>query len=76
MKYKPSIPGTMLAIICGSSVFAGPPVPFFDDNEPGLNMLFTGDPTTTEDGCSADGPRADAGGANGKLHNDFLECDN
>jgi len=53
-----------------------PAVPFPDDNEPGIQLLFSGDPDTTEAGCSRDAPRAGTGGEGGKLHNDFLECDN
>ena len=39
-------------------VFAAPPVPFLDDNEPGVNLPFAGDPDTTEDGCSQLAERA------------------
>ncbi len=47
-------------LICGctTAVLAAPPVPTLDDNEPGLKVLFSGDPDTTEDGCAADGPRS------------------
>ncbi len=56
--------------------FAGPPVPFLDDDEPGLNIRFTGDPQTTESGCAQDGVRAGMGDSSGKNHNELLECDN
>ena len=56
--------------------FAGPPVPFLDDDEPGLNIRFAGDPQTTESGCAQDGVRAGMGDSSGKNHNELLECDN
>jgi len=72
---------TAITILGGSSVLGAPPVPFLDDNEPGIQYLFSGDPDTTEstDGvldCAQDAERAGTGGVSGKLHNDFLNCDN
>jgi len=67
---------TAIVILGGSSVLAAPPVPFLDENEPGLNFLFSGDPHTTEEGCSQSAPRAAGGGEGGKIHNDLLDCDN
>ena len=64
------------------------PVPVFSDTEPGLKLLFSGDPDTTESSmhepgdvapsldCARYAPRAGSGGEGGKLHNDFLYCDN
>ena len=66
---------TAITIIGGSSVLGAPPVPFLDDNEPGIQMLFSGDPNTTEDGCDQFGPRAAMGDPGGKNHNELLECD-
>ena len=76
-----------IAVLSGPCVLGAPPVPFLDDNEPGLQMLFSGDPNTTEssidseDGllkpdCGLGAPRAGAGGDGGKMHNDFLLCEN
>ncbi len=76
MKRKQSFFCTILAILSGSTIWAGPPVPFLDDNEPGINHLFSGDPNTTEEGCVQNGPRAGSGGEAGKMHNELLECDN
>ena len=72
---------TLLLVISSTSVLAGPPVPYLDDSQPGLNYLFSGDPNTTEstDGvldCAQGAERAGTGGDGGKLHNDFLNCDN
>ena len=39
---------TLLLVISSTSVLAGPPVPYLDDSQPGLNYLFSGDPNTTE----------------------------
>ncbi|MBH06194.1 MAG: hypothetical protein CMJ20_07715 [Phycisphaeraceae bacterium] len=63
-------------LIVGVPICAGPPVPFLDDTEPGLDLPFSGDPDTTEAGCAQDAPRASAGGEGGKMHNELLECDN
>ena len=68
-----------IAVLSGPSVLGAPPVPFLDDNEPGLQMLFSGDPNTTEssidseDGllkpdCGLGAPRAAAGAAPAATH--------
>jgi len=79
---------TAITILGGSSVLGAPPVPFLDDNEPGIQFLFSGDPDTLESSihdpndpgpsldCGRGAPRASTGGAGGKMHNDFLLCDN
>lgn len=68
--------GGVLVLGFSMIAFAGPPVPVLSDSHPGIQMLFSGDPNTTEEGCSQNGPRAGSGGEDGKLHNDLLECDN
>ena len=82
--------GFLCALTCvgGQSLRAAPPVPVFSDTEPGLKLLFSGDPDTTESSmhdpgdvtpsldCARYAPRAGSGGEGGKLHNDFLYCDN
>ena len=42
--------GFLCALTCvgGQSLRAAPPVPVFSDTEPGLKLLFSGDPDTTE----------------------------
>ncbi len=73
-----------------NATFAGPPVPVLTDSDPGIQLLFSGDPDTTESStqdssdpnapllpdCAFDAPRAGMGGEGGKSHNDFLFCDN
>lgn len=76
MQYRLSFFGLMATITCSSNVFSGPPVPFLDPNEPGINFQFSGDPNTTEDGCSQDAARAVLGAPSGKNHNELLDCDN
>ena len=71
----------LLVALGGSCAMAAAPVATFVDNEPGIQYLFSGDPDTTEstDGvldCARDAPRATTGGESGKMHNDFLLCDN
>ena len=67
---------TAIVLISSIMAYAGPPVPFLDDNQPGINIPFSGDPNTTEDGCAQDAPRAGNNNTSGKMHNEFLECDN
>tara|TARA_Y100000588_G_scaffold140727_1_gene154669 strand:+ start:20 stop:1264 length:1245 start_codon:yes stop_codon:yes gene_type:complete len=59
----------------GSDVLGGAPRAVLDDNEPGLQFLFSGDPDTTESGCEQSGDRAPQG-TPGKVHNELLDCDN
>ena len=44
MKRKLSVLGATLAILSGSHVWGGPPVPFLDDNEPGIFAPMVADP--------------------------------
>ena len=44
MKRKLSLLGATLAILSGSHVWGGPPVPSFDDNEPGFFAPMVADP--------------------------------
>ena len=62
--------------VVGQSTSAAPPVPILSKTKPGIHMIFSGDPDTTEAGYAQDGPRAGTGGDSGKMHNELLECDN
>ncbi len=78
----------LLVALSGSSVMAAAPVATFVDSEPGIQYLFSGDPDTLESSlhdpddpapsldCARGAPRATSGGVSGKMHNDFLLCDN
>ena len=76
MSHGPAISAfAMVAMVCHGAL-AGPPLPTLTDTDPGIQLLFSGDPNTTEDGCAHDAPRATIGGEGGKMHNELLECDN
>ncbi len=49
MKRKLSVLGATLAILSGSHVWGGPPVPFLDDNEPGIFAPMVADPNDPND---------------------------
>lgn len=66
---------TVMGVV-SQSTSAAPPAPVLSKMKPGIQMLFSGDPDTTEAGCAQDGPRAGTGGDSGKMHNELLECDN
>ena len=76
MTHKLLVTVATLFFLAATSVFGGPPIPFLDDNEPGVNLPFSGDPNTTEEGCARDAARATNNDASGKVHNEFLDCDN
>jgi len=69
----------LLSVLVFSSemiVFAAPPVPALDPNEPGLHVPYTGDPDTIEDACAQDGPRHPTLGYLNECENwDFLPVD-
>ncbi len=81
MKFNLVKLSVLLVALGGSCVMASAPVATFVDSEPGIQYLFSGDPDTTEstDGvldCGRGALRATTGGESGKMHNDFLLCDN
>ena len=62
--------------VVGQSTSAAPPVPILSKTKPGIQMIFSGDPDTTEAGYAQDGPRAGTGGDSGEMHNELRECEN
>ena len=47
----------VITVMIGTaSAPSGPPIPQLRDTEPGIQLLFTGDPNTTEQGDSPNGP--------------------
>ncbi len=76
MKSMKILFGIVFLVLATSPVLlAAPPAAFLSDDDPGINFLFSGDPQTTEDGCTQDGRRASLGDL-GKNHNELAECDN
>ena len=65
MSHGPAISAfAMVAMVCHGAL-AGPPLPTLTDTDPGIQLLFSGDPNTTEDGCAHDAPHATIGGEGG-----------
>ena len=53
----------VITVMIGTA--SGPPILQLRDTEPGIQILFTDDPKTTEQGCSPNGPLASSGSSSG-----------
>ena len=88
LRIEKAIFTVVLAILFDLIAVASPPVAVLTDADPGIQLLFSGDPNTTESSfhdpadaapspdCAQTAPRAGLGDGGGKGHNELLHCDN